>query len=65
MRQGLRYLRAELPRLLAAPPDVLSPRMVGVIEGLAEVGAGSMSASNTYPARSQPLRTKTPAASGW
>jgi transposase len=36
VRQGLRYLRAELPRLLAAPPDVLSPRMVGVIEGLAE-----------------------------
>ena len=29
-------LRAELPRILAAPPDVLSPRMVRVIEGLAE-----------------------------
>src|SRR6476646_553420 len=26
VRQGLRFLRAELPRLLAAPPDVLSPR---------------------------------------
>ena len=25
-----------MPRLLATPPDVLSPRMVGVIEGLAE-----------------------------
>src|SRR6204780_2788549 len=36
VRQGLRFLRAELPRVLAAPPDVLSPRMVGVIEGLAE-----------------------------
>ena len=36
VRQGLRFLRVELPRLLAAPPDVLSPRMVGVIEGLAE-----------------------------
>ena len=36
MRQGLRFLRAELPRLLATPPDVLSPCMVGVIEGLAE-----------------------------
>jgi transposase len=36
VRQGLRFLRAELPRLLATPPDVLSPRMVGVIEGLAE-----------------------------
>ena len=36
MRQGLRFLRAEFPRLLATPPDVLSPCMVGVIEGLAE-----------------------------
>ena len=36
VRQGLRFLRAELPRILTAPPDVLSPRMVGVIEGLAE-----------------------------
>src|ERR1700726_1912019 len=36
VRQGLRFLRAELPRLLATPHDVLSPRMVGVIEGLAE-----------------------------
>jgi transposase len=36
VRQGLRFLRTELPRPLATPPDVLSPRMVGVIEGLAE-----------------------------
>ena len=36
MRQGLRFLRAELPRILAAPPDVLSPRLVRVIEALAE-----------------------------
>jgi transposase len=36
VRQGLRYLRAELPRILSAPPEVLSPRTVGVIEGLAE-----------------------------
>jgi transposase len=35
VRQGLRFLRAELPCILAAPPDVLSPRMVRVIEGLA------------------------------
>src|SRR5206468_594924 len=33
VRQGQR--RAELPRILAAPPDVLSPRMVHVIEDLA------------------------------
>ena len=36
VRQGLRFLRVELPRILATPPDVLSPRMVRVIEGLAE-----------------------------
>ena len=35
MRQGQRYLRAELPRILAMPPDVLSPRMVRIIEDLA------------------------------
>ena len=35
VRQGLRFLRAELPRILATPPDVLSPRMVRVIENLA------------------------------
>ena len=28
-------MRVELPRILATPPDVLSPRMVRVIEGLA------------------------------
>ena len=35
VRQGLRFLRAELPRILATPPDVLSPRMVRTIEDLA------------------------------
>ena len=35
VRQGQRFLRAELPRILATPPDVLSPRMVRAIEGLA------------------------------
>jgi transposase len=35
VRQGLRFLRAELPRILAAPCDALSPRMLRVIEGLA------------------------------
>src|SRR3974377_149560 len=36
VRQGLRFLRAELPRILATPPDVLSARMVQVISDLAE-----------------------------
>jgi transposase len=36
VRQGLRFLRAELPGILATRTDVLSPRMVHVIEGLAD-----------------------------
>ena len=35
VRQGQRFLRAELPGILATPPEVLSPRMVHVIEDLA------------------------------
>ncbi|SRR6266567_1804816 len=35
MRQGQRFLRAELPGILTTLPDVLSPRMVRVIEDLA------------------------------
>src|SRR5918999_4966562 len=35
VRQGQRFLRAELPRILATPSDVLSPRMARVIEHLA------------------------------
>ena len=35
VRQGLRFLRAELPRILATPSDALSPRMLRVIEDLA------------------------------
>ena len=36
VRQGLRFLRAELPSILANRTDVLSSRMVHVIEGLAD-----------------------------
>ena len=36
VRQGLRFLRAELPGILASRTDLLSPRMVRVIEGLAD-----------------------------
>ena len=36
VRQGLRFLRAELPRILATPPEVLSARMVRVISDLAD-----------------------------
>jgi transposase len=36
VRQGLRFLRAELPSILANRTDVLSPRMLRIIEGLAD-----------------------------
>jgi len=36
IRQGLRLLRAELPRILATPPDALSARMARIIKDLAE-----------------------------
>jgi len=52
-------LRAELPRILAAPPEVLSPRMVCLIEGWPRTGAGSMSGSIAYPARSPLLPART------
>jgi transposase len=35
VRQGIRFLRAELPIILASRTDMLSPRMVHVIEDLA------------------------------
>jgi transposase len=35
VRQGLRFLRAELPRILATRTDVLSPRMLRIVEDLA------------------------------
>jgi transposase len=35
VRQGHRFLRAELPRILAVPPDILSPRIMRIVEDLA------------------------------
>ena len=35
VRLGIRFLRADLPRIIAMPPEILSPRMVCVIEDLA------------------------------
>src|SRR3979411_1758760 len=35
VRQGLRSLRSELPRILATPPDILSPRIMRIVEDLA------------------------------
>ena len=65
VRQGLRFLRAQLPRILATPPDVLSPRMKHVIESLAEDWRRLDEVSITCLTRSRPLRGRTPGASGW
>lgn len=35
VRQGIRFLRADLPIILASPTDALSPRMLRVIQDLA------------------------------
>ena len=64
IRQGLRFLRAELPGILAEPFDVLSPRMVRIIEDLARDCAGSTSASSVCRRRSKLSRARTRAASG-
>jgi len=58
VRQGLRFLRAELPRILATPCDALSRRMVRVIEDLAADWRRSMSGSKVYQARSRFLHAR-------
>ncbi len=66
VRQGLRFLRAELPRILATLPDVLSPVMVrGSSRTGWRLGAGSTSAVEQFHrARSRLLRARMPIASG-
>jgi transposase len=63
VRQGLRFLRAELPRILATPCDVLSPRMVECSRIWPATGAGLMSASRAYLLRSKFLRAGMPVVS--
>ncbi len=66
VRQGLRFLRAELPRILATPPDEMCclPAWYASLKVWPKTGAGSMSGSITCPARSQLSRGRTPDASG-
>ena len=45
VRQGQRFLRVELPRILATPPDVLSPAWCVSLRGWPVTGVGSMNAS--------------------
>jgi transposase len=64
VRQGLHCLRAELPRILAAPCDALSPACCVSSRIWPATGAGSISASRAYLARSKRWRGKIRAASG-
>jgi len=64
VRQGLRFLRAELPGILAGPSDALSPRMCASSRIWLETGAGSTSASMVCRTRSKPSRARTQVASG-
>jgi transposase len=63
VRQGLRFLRAELPGILAAPPDVPSPAWCGSSRIWRETGAGSTNESRVYRVRSRLLRARMPVAS--
>src|SRR5467141_3885345 len=61
VRQGQRFPRAELPRILATPPDVLSSRMVRIIEDLAGdwrrgAGRGSVERDRSHRAPGCRLR---------
>jgi transposase len=55
VRQGQRFLRTELPRILAAPPDVLSPRMVRLIEGLTRGSSSDIGSGGPCGTRGQVL----------
>ena len=57
VRQGPRFLRRQLPEILAKRIDVLSPRMIGIIEDPAAIGGISMSASSVLPRRSNSWHT--------
>ena len=60
VRQGRRFLRAVLPDILARRTDVLSPRMLRLIEDLAGLGRGWMSelkASSSARSQGWPVST--------
>jgi len=59
VRQGQRFLRMELPRILATPPDVLPPAWCVSSRNWPLTGAGLMSASRGCPARSRSLPNET------
>jgi transposase len=64
VRQGLRFLRAELPRVLATPPTCCRLAWCGSSRIWPKTGAGSMSGSITYPMRLPAWPGRMPDASG-
>ena len=64
VRQGLRFLRAELPRIFGMPRKSCRSAWCGSSRIWLETGAGSTSGSRIYRMRSRLLRARTPVASG-
>src|SRR5438046_1765403 len=60
-RQGIRFLRAELPRILGMPP---SPRMVRIVEDLACDWRRLDERVEGCRTRSKPSRARMPVANG-
>ena len=64
VRQGPRFLRLELPRLLAEPCEVLSPRMRASSKGSPPTGGASMNGLRACRARSKRWHARMPVVSG-
>jgi transposase len=64
VRQGLRFLRIDLPCILAAPSDVLSPRMVTRLRTWLETGAGWTNGSKGCLEKSRRWHAMMPVANG-
>ena len=64
VRQGLRFLRAELPRILALRLMYCHLAWCGLSRIWPKTGAGSMSGSISYPMRLRPSPSRTLDASG-
>ena len=60
VRQGLRFLRTEMPRILAAPLMSYRPAWGGSSRTWLATGAGSTSGSRAYRPRSRLLRARMP-----
>jgi len=63
VRQGLRFLRAELPGILAEPLMSCRPAWCGSSRIWLETSAGSTNESRVYRVRSRLLRARMPVAS--